>query len=93
MRLILSWPWLGESQNSSSATTDAQLIWLRMSWKSSTLTPSSAAISSSVGARFNWFSSLVMLASTLRAQLRTERGTQSRARSSSMMEPRMREMA
>jgi hypothetical protein len=32
-------------------------------------------------------------ASTLRAQLRTDLGTQSRARNSSMMEPRMREMA
>ena len=55
--------------------------------------PSASAISWSVGARCSRFSSTAQRFSISRALLRTERGTQSRERSSSMMEPLMREIA
>ena len=60
---------------------------------SATPMPSPLAISWSVGARWSLFSRLAHAFSILRALLRTERGTQSRERSSSMMEPLMREIA
>ena len=55
--------------------------------------PSSAAISSSVGARCSWCSSLALRFSISRARARTERGTQSSERSSSMIAPLMRVIA
>ena len=54
---------------------------------------SSVAISSSVGARWSLASSFMFARSNERARARTERGTQSSVRSSSMMAPRMRVMA
>jgi hypothetical protein len=52
-----------------------------------------AAISSSVGARVSFASSEAIARSMSRARARTERGTQSIERSSSMIEPLMRAMA
>ena len=52
-----------------------------------------AASSASVGARCSSCSSLAWAASISRARERTERGTQSSERSSSMIEPRMRVIA
>ncbi len=63
------------------------------SWKSSSEIPSSEDISSSVGARCSRASSFMFTRSNSRARARTERGTQSSVRSSSMIEPRMRVMA
>ncbi len=63
------------------------------SWNSSTEMPISAAISSSVGVRCSLCSSLPWVRSISRARARTERGTQSRARSSSMIAPLMRVIA
>ena len=68
-------------------------IWTSASWNSSTVISSSAAISSSVGARWSLDSSFMLTRSNERARARTERGTQSRVRSSSMMAPRMRVIA
>jgi hypothetical protein len=51
------------------------------------------AISSSVGARISSFSSAAIARSIWRARVRTERGTQSSERSSSMMAPRIRAIA
>ena len=55
--------------------------------------PSFVAISSSVGARPSRASSSAIARSISRARARTERGTQSIARSSSMIEPRIRAIA
>ena len=60
---------------------------------SSTVTPTLAAISSSVGARPSFASSSPIARSIWRARERTERGTQSSARSSSMIAPLMRAIA
>ncbi len=79
--------------SSSSATIVELEIWSRASWKSSTLTFSSVAISSSVGARWKRASSFMLARSISRARARTERGTQSSVRSSSMIAPRMRVIA
>ncbi len=54
---------------------------------------SSAATSASSGLRFSSFSSLEIARSIVRAFARTERGTQSIERSSSMMAPLIREIA
>ena len=54
---------------------------------------SSAATSASSGLRRSSFSSLEIARSIARALARTERGTQSMERSSSMIAPLMREMA
>ena len=51
------------------------------------------AISSSVGARWNRASSFMLARSISRARARTERGTQSSVRSSSMIAPRIRVIA
>jgi hypothetical protein len=80
-------------QSSSSATTDELEIRTSESWNSSIDSPSSPAISWSVGARCSRCSSLALTFSISRARLRTERGTQSSERSSSMMEPLIRVMA
>jgi hypothetical protein len=63
------------------------------SWNSSTDIVSSLAISSSDGARCSECSSLEFARSISRARERTERGTQSRERSSSMIAPLMRVIA
>jgi hypothetical protein len=55
--------------------------------------PSSAATSLSSGVRFSSFSSFEYARSIARAFARTDRGTQSIERSSSMMAPLMREIA
>ena len=55
--------------------------------------PTFAAISSSVGARPSWPSSSRIARSISRARERTDRGTQSSVRSSSMIEPRIRAIA
>ena len=55
--------------------------------------PSEAAISSSVGARVSLDSRFAIVFSISRARARTERGTQSIERSSSMMEPLIRAIA
>ena len=80
-------------QSSSSAAIDVRPISDRLSFSSSSLTPSFPAISSSVGARPRRLSRSVMVRSISRARARTERGTQSSARSSSMIDPRMRAIA
>ena len=63
------------------------------SWNSSTVIVSSPAISSSEGARWSLASSFMFARSISRARARTERGTQSSVRSSSMIAPRMRVIA
>ena len=60
---------------------------------SSTVMPTFAAISSSVGARPSFASSSPIARSISRARERTERGTQSSARSSSMIAPLIRAIA
>ena len=79
--------------SSSSAPTDEREISSRLSSSSSSVTPSFFAISSSVGARWSSFSSAAIARSIWRARVRTERGTQSSERSSSMIAPRMRAIA
>ena len=79
--------------SSSSATTDEFEIFVSDSWKSSTDVPSASAISWSVGARRSLCSSDAFVFSIWRARARTERGTQSSERSSSMIEPLMRAIA
>jgi hypothetical protein len=87
-------PEASETLHSSSSATIVELeIWTSCSWNSSTLTSSSLAISSSVGARCSLASSFMFARSKWRARARTERGTQSSVRSSSMMAPRMRVIA
>jgi hypothetical protein len=78
---------------SSSAATVTNEIWVTMSCSSERLTPRCSAISVSVGARFSVDSSSALALSTSRALNRTDRGTQSSARSSSMMAPLIRGMA
>ena len=56
-------------------------------WNSSTDVSSASAISWSVGARRSWCSSRAFTFSISRALARTERGTQSSERSSSMIAP------
>ena len=80
-------------QSSSSAATDVREIAVRESWNSSSVMPSLAAISSSVGARVRRDSRSAIARSMSRARARTERGTQSIERSSSMIEPLMRAIA
>ena len=65
----------------------------RLSSSSSVVIPTFAAISSSVGARPSLLSSSAIARSISRARERTERGTQSSARSSSMIEPLIRAIA
>ena len=77
-------------QSSSSATTEEFEIRTSDSWNSSTVVSSASAISLSVGARCSSCSSLALARSISRALVRTERGTQSSERSSSMIEPLMR---
>ena len=60
---------------------------------SATVIPIFFAISSSVGAVPSFASSSAIARSISRARERTERGTQSSARSSSMIAPLMREIA
>ena len=60
---------------------------------SATVMPILAAISSSVGAVPSFASSSAIARSISRARERTERGTQSRARSSSMIAPLIRAIA
>ena len=64
-----------------------------MVWNSSSVISRSAATSASVGVRWSVASSLEYDCSTARALARTDRGTQSIERSSSMMAPLMRGMA
>ena len=66
---------------------------VRLSSSSSVVIPSFSAISSSVGARCSFASSALIARSMSRARARTERGTQSIARSSSMIAPLIREIA
>ena len=80
-------------QSSSRAAIEVRPISLRFVSSSSSVMPSFAAISSSVGARMFFFSSSAIARSMSRARARTERGTQSIARSSSMIAPLMREIA
>ncbi len=87
-------PLESDTVHSSSSAAIVELeIWIRASWNSSRLSPSSSAISSSVGGRWSECSSLTLHFSISRARARTERGTQSSARSSSMIAPRMRGIA
>ncbi len=79
--------------SSSSAATVELEICSSASWKSPTVISSSCAISSSVGARCSLCSSFVFARSIARARARTERGTQSSERSSSMIAPLMRVIA
>jgi hypothetical protein len=80
-------------QSSSRATMEECEMVSSESLSSSTVMPTSSAISLSVGARWSLFSSLALARSSSRARARTLRGTQSIARSSSMMAPLMRMMA
>ena len=89
----LSGTWPLPDHSSSSATTEERAICVRLSSNSPTEMPSSRATSSSLGVRLCRFSSSAMARSISRARLRTERGTQSRERSSSIIAPRMREIA
>ena len=87
-------PPASETFHSSSSATIVELeICSSASWKSDRLIPSSLASSSSVGARWSLASSFMFTRSISRARARTERGTQSRVRSSSMIAPRMRVIA
>ena len=87
-------PLESETVHSSSSAAIVELeICISDSWNSSTSMPSSADISSSVGARCSWCSSFALAFSISRARARTERGTQSSERSSSMIAPLMRVMA
>ena len=79
--------------SSSRAAIDEREISVRLSSSSSVSMPSFPAISSSVGARCSFASSSAIARSMCRARARTERGTQSIARSSSMIAPLMRAIA
>ena len=79
--------------SSSSAAIELREIEVRLSCRSLSLMPISVASSSSVGTRFKRCSSDTIARSISRARLRTERGTQSSERSSSMIEPLMRAIA
>ena len=78
---------------SSRASTEELAICSSTSWNSSTVISSFSAISSSVGARWSLASSFWWAFSTSRARARTERGTQSSERSSSMIAPLIRATA
>ncbi len=80
-------------QSSSRAAIEDRAISLRLSPSSSSVIPSFFEISSSVGARPSFASSSPIARSMSRARERTERGTQSIARSSSMMAPLIRAIA
>jgi hypothetical protein len=80
-------------QSSSSAAIDEREISRSDSWNSSSVIPSCDEISSSVGARCSLASSVAIERSMSRARARTERGTQSIERSSSMIEPLIRAIA
>ncbi len=80
-------------QSSSSAAIEEREISVRLSSSSSSVRPSLLAISSSFGARPSFDSSSATARSMSRARARTERGTQSSARSSSMIEPLIRAIA
>ena len=84
---------VGLDHSSSSAAIDEREISSKAPSSSSSLTPSFFAISSSVGARNSWLSSCTIAFSMSRARERTDRGTQSIERSSSMMAPRIRWIA
>jgi hypothetical protein len=79
--------------SSSSAAIEEREMSVRLPSSSSTLMPTFAASSSSLGARPSFASSSPIARSICRARERTDRGTQSSARSSSRMEPLMRAMA
>ena len=83
---------LTDHSSSSAAIVELEIC-SSASWNSWTLMSSSAAISSSVGARCSLCSSLALARSISRARARTERGTQSSERSSSMIAPLMRVIA
>ena len=78
---------------SSSAIMPTVEILRSALWKSPTLISSSAATSASLGVRRSVASRCVTACSTARALVRTDRGTQSMERSSSMMAPLIRGMA
>ena len=79
--------------SSSRAAIDEREISERLRSSSSSEMPSLPAISSSVGARISVRSSSTIARSISRARERTERGTQSSERSSSMIAPLMRMIA
>ena len=79
--------------SSSRAAIDEREMSVRLLSSSSTVMPTLTAISSSFGARPSFDSSSVIARSISRARERTERGTQSMARSSSRIEPLMRAIA
>ena len=79
--------------SSSRATRETKEICWYSPRRSLTPMPICLAISGSVGTRESSFSSLAIAFSISRALYRTDRGTQSIARSSSMIDPRMRLMA
>src|ERR671915_1875349 len=93
MSATASPPEPGLDQSSSRAAIEEREISSSESWNSSSVMPSLAAISSSVGARASFASSEAIARSISRARARTERGTQSIERSSSMIEPLMRAIA
>ena len=66
---------------------------VRLSSSSSSVIPIFSASSASVGARWSCASSEAIARSISRARARTDRGTQSIARSSSMIAPLMRVIA
>ena len=78
---------------SSSAIMPTVEILRSALWKSPTVISSSAATSASFGVRRSVASRCVNACSTARALVRTDRGTQSIDRSSSMIAPLMRGMA
>ena len=80
-------------QSSSSAAIEERAISPRLSSSSSSVMPSFFEISSSVGARPSRASSSPIARSMWRARARTERGTQSIERSSSMIWPLIRAIA
>ena len=84
---------IGERPQGPSSASTEELAISSTPWKSSTLISSSADISSSVGARCSFASSFWCAFSTWRARARTERGTQSSERSSSMIAPLIRATA
>ena len=81
------------ARRSSSATSPVNEICDSVCASSSLVISSSAATSPSSGLRLSSFSSLEKARSIARAFARTERGTQSIERSSSMIAPLMREIA
>jgi hypothetical protein len=89
--------WSPEESDTVHSSSRAAIVELEIcsseSWNSWTVIFSSAAISSSVGARCRRCSSFEFARSISRARERTERGTQSRDRSSSMIAPLIRVMA